>query len=483
MIDDCKAGKIGLILTKSISRFARNNGDLLSYINTLSALDPPVEIRFETENESSLGVADELIIMFRGMLAQEESHAKSKNITWAIDKLFEQGKYYTPPVLGFDKEKGRDKPLTINKEEAKTVELCYALTVMGYSFAEIARIMNTLGLKSKRGNVKWNSSGVVALLSNEKNVGDIIARKTVTRSYKTHEVKKNEGEKPQYHEKEHHVPIVPRFVYDEASRIKEYRSGGYSGIPCLKTVSEGALKGFVTVDKTVRNYTLKDYQEASGSLVEEVENSEVSILADKVSAFDFRSGDVVSSLFLDDRMNPACTINSGTIAFNAACRKALGAEKAEILFHPVKAILAVRSPTDKKEEAVALTKSIHLSSFMPVALKSAGLKSENRYRMYGIRRVKNGERILFFDLHDVMIVTDEKDSNVLPDKYAGRFGDGYYENFVAYGLHKIDIDGNWQILHESKPTKDSQTGQITELAEFRRKSLEEFGLSDEVKNG
>ena len=158
MMEDCKSGKISLILTKSISRFARNVGDLLYSINVLNALNTPVEVRFEMENISTFSPMGEMLITVLGILAQWESQTKSEAITWAIDNRYKQGQYYVFPLLGYDKEKGQDNPLTINEEEAKTIRLCYALTVMGCPFAEIAKMMNTLGLKSRLGNVHWTAS-------------------------------------------------------------------------------------------------------------------------------------------------------------------------------------------------------------------------------------------------------------------------------------------------------------------------------------
>ena len=113
MIEACKAGKINLILTKSISRFARNTGDLLYHVNLLNSLNPPVEIRFELERASTFEKWGEMLITNLGNLAQWESQIKSESITWAVDNLFAQGKFYVPPVYGFTKEKGRDKPLVI----------------------------------------------------------------------------------------------------------------------------------------------------------------------------------------------------------------------------------------------------------------------------------------------------------------------------------------------------------------------------------
>ena len=484
MLEDCKTGKIDQILTKSISRFARNVGDLLSSINELNALTPPVEVRFEMEQISTFSPMGEMLITLLGIIAQWESQLKSEAITWAVDRLFKDGHFYVFPILGYDKEKGRDKPLTINEEEAKTVRLCYALTIMGYPFGKIAETLNTLGLKSKSGNVRWMPGGVVSLLSNEKYAGAVRARKTVTPNYKTHKSKKNEGEKDQYYDSEHHDPIVPPLAYEVAMRIIKNRRGNIAGIPHLTAVPEGALKGFVAVNQYVRGYTLDDYTEASQSVYAEDEAPQVSILADKASIFDLRTYDIVSTLSFDDRRSkPSCSIQRCKITFNGVCRKFLGTGKAEILFHPSKAIIAVRSPVDETvisegAKAVDPARPVWLYKFIPVALESVGLHPGYRYRIYGTRRTKNGECILLFDLRNAGIIPSEKDAYILPDKYTGRYGDGFYETLTACGLHKIDIDGLWQVLQQSRPT-DSLAGQIVELTEFCKDSLAEFKLNNE----
>jgi len=483
MMEDCQAGKIDIILTKSISRFARNTGDLLYYVNMLNALNPPVEIYFETDRMSTFGTSGETIITLLGLFAQEESRAKSEAVTWAVDNLFAQGKYYAFPILGFDKEKGRENPLTINEEEAKTVRLCYAMTVMGCSFGEIAQTLNMLGLKSKLGNIRWTTNAIVALLSNEKNAGALRARKTVTINYKTHKSKKNEGEKDQYYATDHHEAIVPPLAYDIALRIIKNRRGNSKGIPSLKAISEGALKGFVVICKNVRGYLLDDYLEASRSVYEEDESTEISILADKASIFDLRTYDIVSTISFDDRTKPSCSIKGNKIVFNAACRKALGTDKAEVLFHPSKSILVLRTTigevSSEHINEVSIAKPIHLSHFIPVALESAKLMPEYRYRIYGTRRTKNGEYIMLFDLLNAEIIPPKKDTYILPDRYIERYGNGYYENIAACGLHKIDIEGLWEALHESSPT-DSLAGQIVELTEFCQKSLAEFELLKDI---
>jgi DNA invertase Pin-like site-specific DNA recombinase len=480
MMKDCKLGKIDLILVKSISRFARNVEHILRSINMLNELNPPVEIRFEMENISTFSPMGEMLITVLGIVAQLESQMKSESIIWAIDNLFAQGKYYVFPLLGYDKEKGRNNPLTINEEEAKTVRLCYALTIIGCSFSEIARMMNSLGLKSKLGNIRWNESGVKALLSNEKYAGNLLARKTVTLNYKTHKSQKNKRHKDQYFVEEHHEAIVPQLAYDIADRIIKNRRGNVGGIPFLKAVPEGILKGFVSVNKNMRGYNLNNYIEASYSMCADEDNSEINIFADKASVFDLRTYDTVSTLLFEDHTKPSCSINSNKITFNKAFQKAFGTEKAEILFHPTKAIFALRSPSDENVETL-ISKPIRLSTFLPIALESAGLKPQYQYKINGTKRAKNGESIMFFNLRDAKIIPKEKDEYILPNKYAERYGDGYYENLTTCDLHKVDIDGLWQALERSKPT-DSLAGQIVELSDFQEKSLAEFGLSETIKN-
>jgi len=472
MLKDCKAGKIDLILVKSISRFARNVVDLLTAINNLNALNPPVEIRFEVENVSTFSQMGKMLITVLGILAEWESQVKSEAITWAIDKLFAQGKYYVSPIYGYTKEKGRNNPLVVNEDESKIVCLCFAMTIEGYSPAKILNTLKTLDVKGR----KWSTGGILSLLSNEKYAGELRARKTVTPNYITHKAKKNEGEKPQYYVTEHHEPIVSPLAYSVTQKIIKNRRCNNDGIPYLKAVPEGVLKGFVVVNKALRGYTLNDYVEASYSVYkEEGDDSEISIIANEISIFDLRTYNIVSALLFEDPMKSSCLIKDNKITFNAACRKALGAEKAEILFHPTNAILAVRSPVNEKMEAVTLSKPIHLPAFVPVALESAGLKTGYRYCMYGTKRTKNGESVIFFDLRDNKIISKEKGGYILPDKYVERFGNGYYETLTAHNQHKIDKGELWQASQESVPA-DSLAEQVVELAGFCQNSLAEFDI-------
>lgn len=471
MIEDCKAGKIDIIFTKSISRFARNTVDLLYHVNLLNSLNPPVEVRFELENISTFDMQGEMLITILGFLAQWESQMKSESITWAVDNLFAQGKFYTPPVYGYTKEKGRENPLLIKEDEAKIVRLCYALIVAGYPLIKISETLSTIEKRRI-----WSVNSILSLISNEKYAGNLRARKTITPNYKTHKTKKNEGEKPQYFVKGHHEAIVPLLAYETALKIVKSKKSNSNGIPYLKAVPKGIFKGFVLIDKTIKGHTLNDYIGASKMVGENKNNAETKFFADQISVFDFQNFTTVSALLFDDDLKPACTIKLGKIIFNSACFKAIQKENVEILFHPVKAILAIRtSINENKNQNFMITKPVHLSTFLPIALQSVDIKPDNHYRMYGTKREKNGERVLFFDLNNVEIISKNKNEYILPNKYINSYGEEYYENLITCDLHKIDIGGLWQALQESKPA-DSLEGQIIELAEFCKENLTEFNL-------
>lgn len=119
MIEDCGEGKIDLIVTKSVSRFARNIIDCIGYVRQLKAADPPIGVFFETENIFTLDENSEVALSFIATLAQEESHSKSEIMNASIEMRFKRGIFLTPKLLGYDLDE--DKKLMINEEEAKTV--------------------------------------------------------------------------------------------------------------------------------------------------------------------------------------------------------------------------------------------------------------------------------------------------------------------------------------------------------------------------
>ena len=164
MIEDCRGGKIDLILTKSIARFARNIVDCLSVIETLKNLEPSVGVQFEADNIYTLDTNGRLILTILASVAEEESHSKSIIMNWSVDRRFQRGLFLTPELLGYDRDENGN--LVINPEEAETVKVIFYLYLNGYSFKEIAELLTDYGRRTKLGNTEWNSSSLAGVIAN-----------------------------------------------------------------------------------------------------------------------------------------------------------------------------------------------------------------------------------------------------------------------------------------------------------------------------
>ena len=252
MIEDCKNGLIDLVITKSISRFARNAVDCITTIRDLKALKSPVEIFFEKERLSSL---DEKMDMFLGMMAsfaQEESRSISANIRWAIRNRMKNGtqKVSTSSLLGYDTDD--DGNMVIIETEAEIVRIIYKSFVQGVHPKLIAIRLNGFGMRTVLGN-QWSSSSVRSILRNEKYCGDVLMQKTITIDYLTHASKINEGEAEQYYIADHHDAIVSRDIWDKAQEIldkSQWRRWKQRKQIRLIPIRSGLLMGFISINSS-----------------------------------------------------------------------------------------------------------------------------------------------------------------------------------------------------------------------------------------
>lgn len=230
MIKDALDGKIQLIITKSVSRFARNTVDCLTTIRKLKASG--VEVYFEKEGIWTLDSAGELLITVLSSISQEEARSISENTTWGHRKRFADGKVSVPfkRFLGYDR--GEDGNLVINPEQAKTVKLIYKLFLTGLSYKAICRELMARGIKSPAGKDNWNAGAVKSILTNEKMKGDALLQKQFTVDCLTKKHKKNEGEIPQYYVTGNHEAIIPPATFDLVQAEIERRKAGkrYSGV-------------------------------------------------------------------------------------------------------------------------------------------------------------------------------------------------------------------------------------------------------------
>ena len=195
MVEDALTGKIGLILTKSVSRFARNTVDSLTTIRKLK--EHGTEVYFEKENIWTFDSKGELLISIMSSLAQEESRSISENVTWGHRKRMVNGKVYVAFSTFLSYDRGPDGNLVVNKEQAKIVRLIYRSFMEGMSYVAICRMLEERGIVTPGGKKKWNESTVLSILTNEKYKGDALLQKTFTVDFLSKKAKLNEGEVPQ----------------------------------------------------------------------------------------------------------------------------------------------------------------------------------------------------------------------------------------------------------------------------------------------
>ena len=247
MVHDALDGKIDLIITKSVSRFARNTVDSLTTVRKLK--EHGVEVYFEKENIYTLDSKGELLITIMSSLAQEESRSISENVTWGMRKRFADGKVSMPYKRFLGYRKGADGLPEIVEEEAEVVRAIYKRFLEGDTICMIAKKLNQQGIPSpaekkkltasgdeQEKRTKWCAGTVESILTNEKYKGDALLQKTYCTDFLTKKMKVNEGEVPQYYVQDSHPAIVNTDVFDlvqiELARRKELK-GQYSGNGCF----------------------------------------------------------------------------------------------------------------------------------------------------------------------------------------------------------------------------------------------------------
>lgn len=225
MIRLCRKRKIDLILTKSISRFARNTVDTMKYVRELKALG--IGIIFEKENINTLEIETEMILTIMSCFAQAESESISKNVAWGIRQSFREGKVpmHYNTMLGYCK-RSDGKP-EIVPEEAEIVKEIYHNYLTGMSLQQIADSLNARGITTKGGKSLWKSNKIQNILTNEKYTGDALLQKTYIIDCISEKSRKNNGELPMYLVKNHHKSIISRTefnrVQEEMARRKSKR--------------------------------------------------------------------------------------------------------------------------------------------------------------------------------------------------------------------------------------------------------------------
>ena len=217
MVADCEAGKIDRIMTKSLSRFARNTTDCLELVRKL--LDLGITIYFEKENLDTGSMESELLLSIMSSLAESESVSISENSKWSVRHRYENGTFkigYAP--FGYSSQDGE---MVINEDEAKWVRWIFEQTLSGKASAAIARELNEKQVPSRRGG-KWTPTTIRGILTNEKYTGDCLFQKTYSDfRFKRHV---NRGERDQFYMEDHHEALVSREEFEAAGALLQQRA-------------------------------------------------------------------------------------------------------------------------------------------------------------------------------------------------------------------------------------------------------------------
>ena len=211
LIEDCMAGKVDMVVTKSISRFARNTLDCLKYIRQLK--DKNIPVFFEKEAINTMDAKGEVLLTIMASLAQQESQSLSQNVRLGLQYRYQQGKVQvcTNRFLGYDKDE--DGNLVINPEEAEVVKRIYREYLSGKSYYAIGQGLTADGIRTAAGKDYWLASTLKKILTNEKYIGDALLQKTITTDFLNKKRVANKGIVPQYYVEGSHEAIIPRELF------------------------------------------------------------------------------------------------------------------------------------------------------------------------------------------------------------------------------------------------------------------------------
>ena len=495
LIEDAKAGKVQLVLVKSIARFARNVVDCLSIVQELRNYG--VGVCFDENNLCTLGAEGTMLLTILATVAEEESRSKSFIMNWSIQRRFQNGIFLTPELLGYDKDE--DGELVINESEAETVKVIYYLYVNGWSPKEIADILTAYQRETKLGNTEWDSSWISRIIDNERHCGDVLAHKTYTPDFKTHKSVKNDGKLPKYRKRDHHDAIISRDVYNAAQLIRSsafYKRKKHA-LPVLSVVEDGALKGYVPIDRNWEGFSPKDYQMACESVMNTAAPTEDTEFRQTGNKLNMNGYQRVSSYFFPSTEDLNLTISGGKMRFSAAClRKFEDVEYVELLINTVNNCIAIR-PCDKDnpnaihwgklKEDKWIVNSMSCRGLAKVVFSLMSWEDDGKYRFKGQFRSNGTDKLLVFELDEpvvaktveqVIVPENEDDEEIVvqetvrvyPPSWGAAFGTPIISIARGSLLEQQHYSGNWDVLRPAKVIEEMNVLSSDTLAELMKEA-------------
>ncbi len=485
MIAACMAGQYDLIVTKSVSRFARNLVDCVSLARKLKQQNPPVGIFFETDTLFTLSEDSEFKLSMLAAFAQEESVKKSESMNWSLRERFKNEKLLMPELFGYRRPRDaagnfiKYEKLEIEEREAVVVRFIYNAFLAGYSLESIASILSEIGCKTKLGNTVWSEGSIRYILQNERYCGNVLTWKTFTADIFEHRKRKNRKDRDQILYKNKHDAIISAEQFDAAQILLSNKKHGYRGcFPCMQVINTGALQGYVPINHHWMCTDPEVYYEASNSVSRRKKSYKIS--KSKFSAFDLSGYQVVRGQFVSVRIERPCmTIREGKITFNRFCVKEfIGVGYVQLLLHPTERKMAIRPcgekdiysiPWRSRLNGMVSSKTITCTHFISALSQIMEWHPDCAYKILGTLIAKGNDRIIIFHLSDAMpavpMTNDSQQAalkhwvSVCPESWEGSFGEDFYsfslKNEFYYFPFKTeeDISEKSQVVSGMSPVK------------------------------
>ena len=472
MIEDCENGMYDMIVTKSVSRFARNLVDCISLVRHLKNLTPPVGVYFETDNLYTLSESSELMLSLLASFAQEESLKKSENQIWSLKDRLKSGKLLTPALLGYDRD--NNGKLIINKSEMTTVRFIFSAFLAGFTTRQIAAILTDVGRPTKTGETVWHEGSINYILKNERYCGHVLTWKTFTSDIFEHRKKRNREDRDQYLYKNKHPAIISEQEYAVAQSLFENRKHHMrGGVPVMHVIDEGVFRGYVPINHHWTNNDSNKYYNASNN-IGNGSGLPQKIKKDVFSMFDLNGYQIVRGPFLSAvALGPAISISNKCITFNIGCvKKFIDVSHIQILLHPIDRKLAIR-PCGESDvyninwrpdpNSPVYSKTFICRHFASTLFDIMEWNPEYIYRIRGVWAARGNNEIIVFDLSEataVIVCPADNDSAkkrivTFPDEWESEFGMEFYEYGINHQFRYLHSNVDWKADVKSRPVPDS----------------------------
>jgi len=507
MILACKRGEYDLIVTKSVSRFARNLVDCISLIRMLKGLTPPVGVFFETDNLYTLGENTEFMLSFLATFAQEESVKKSEAMNWSLSQRFKDGKLLTPAPLGYNRPKDvsghyiKYAPLEVNESEAKIVRFIFDAYLLGWSREDIAAFLEDINCPTKTGKNGWSSGTVGYILSNERYCGNVLTWKTFTADLYEHKHKKNRQDRDQYLYKERHDPIVSPEKFEAVQLLLENRKHHLrGGFPSLQVISEGIFHGYIPINHHWINDDPNVYYDISNSITSPARVHQISKRV--FSAFNLDGYQVVRNQFTQVRYEgPVLSFSSEKATFNTFCIKCFeGVSHIQLLLHPAERKIAIRPCKENDTHSIRWrpdperpisAKTLSCPHFGTALYRIMEWNPDFVYKIRGIWAKKKNEQIIVFNLcNAVPAIITEGDNNAkrkkqvefCPEEWNDDFGAEFYEHILDNDFYYLSPNASWQADAISIPAPGILQVELPSEQDLQI-SIEDLKKETEIQNG